>query len=56
MDYWIIWGYTQDLGLWATRDSREDAEQLLISWRCQNPKMRFATYHVKHEEGAGHVA
>ena len=52
MDYWIVWGYTQDHGLWAAFGSREQAEERKLFWAAKHPKMKFSIYH-EHEKSEG---
>ena len=52
MEYWIIWGYTPFIGLWAALDSREQAEERQRAWKCQNPEIKASIYHVRERDNA----
>lgn len=47
MEYWIVWGYTPVIGLWAALDSREQAEERQRAWKCQNPEIKVSIYHQR---------
>ena len=47
MEYWIVWGYTPVIGLWAALDSREQAEERQRAWKCQNPGIKVSIYHQR---------